>query len=826
MRAPGGGGALGVGIVVVSHSRALATAAVALAGEMVHGAEPRIAVAAGLDEATFGTDAVEIAAAIERVDSEAGVVVLMDLGSAVLSAEFALDLLPDDAVRRRVLLCPAPLVEGLVVAAVAAAGGASRQEVADEARSALLAKAAHLAPEAPAPAADPTGEAGSSATFTVANMHGLHARPSARLVAEVRRLDAAVTLRNLTTGGDPVPAASLSRVATLGALQGHVVEVTASGRQAGLALDHVLALAARRFDETDDAAAEPEAAPAGEPRPASPGIGIGPVRRLTSPVAVPDEAPAGPPAGEWRRLVEAIAEARRDIERLRTAAAQRGGAEAARIFEAHLLLLDDGELLGPVRATIDAGSAAPAAWATAVAAVAEQWAALPDPYLRARVADVRAVGEQVLRALAGESAAAPVAVDGVLVADDLTPGQAAVLDPATVRAVVLAGGSPASHASILIRSLGIPAVCGAGSAVLDLAEGTPVVVDGTTGRVVVAPDPSTLAAYQDRAARAGEQRAREAADAARPAVTADGVLVEVAANLASAAEARTAAAAGADGAGLIRTELVFLDRDRPPTADEQEREYRAMAAAFGGAFGGRPITIRTLDVGGDKPLPYLPQPAEANPYLGLRGLRLSLTRPELLTEQLAAICRVAREAPVKVMFPMVSTVDELRAARRLLDSVCPPPGLRVGIMVEVPAAALSIDAFLPHVDFVSIGTNDLTQYTLAAERGNAAVAELADPLDPAVLRLIAEVGRRAAGRVPVSVCGEVAADPLAVPVLLGAGVTELSVAVAAVPAVKAAVRALDLRDCVDLAKRCLEATSAAEVRRLAAEFGHPARGEP
>ena len=187
---------------------------------------------------------------------------------------------------------------------------------------------------------------------------------------------------------------------------------------------------------------------------------------------------------------------------------------------------------------------------------------------------------------------------------------------------------------------------------------------------------------------------------------------------------------------------------------------------------------------------------------------------------------MAGTAPVKVMFPMVSTVDELLAARRLLDSVGCPQNLRVGIMVEVPAAALSIDAFLPHLDFVSIGTNDLTQYTLAAERGNPAVAELADPLDPAVLRLIAEVGRRAAGRVPVSVCGEVAADPLAVPLLLGAGVTELSVAVSAVPAVKAAVRALDLRDCIDLAKRCLEATSAAEVRRLAAEFGQPARGEP
>src|SRR6185369_5011536 len=260
--------------------------------------------------------------------------------------------------------------------------------------------------------------------------------------------------------------------------------------------------------------------------------------------------------------------------------------------------------------------------------------------------------------------------------------------------------------------------------------------------------------------------------------------------------------------------------------DEQQQEYAAISAALGG----RRTTVRSLDVGGDKPLPYLVVPREANPFLGLRGLRLGLDRPALLHDQLVALCRVARQAPVDVMFPMVSTVRELLAAREILAEAAGPDGvpagLRVGMMVEVPAAALKIESFLPHLDFVSIGTNDLTQYTLAAERGNPAVASLSDPLDPAVLRLIAEVGRRAAGRVPVSVCGEVAASPLALPLLLGAGVTELSVAVSAVPEVKAAVRALDLRDCIDLAKRCLEATSAAEVRRLATEFGQPARGEP
>jgi phosphocarrier protein FPr len=281
-----------------------------------------------------------------------------------------------------------------------------------------------------------------------------------------------------------------------------------------------------------------------------------------------------------------------------------------------------------------------------------------------------------------------------------------------------------------------------------------------------------------------------------------------------------AADVGADGAGLIRTELMFLGRTEPPSVTEQERDYRAIADAFEG----RPITIRTLDIGGDKSLPYVQQAAEANPYLGRRGIRLSLARPDLLADQLRAICRVARAAPVNVMFPMVSTLDELLRAKAVLAEAAGdggiPTQLRVGIMVEVPAAALKIAAFLPHVDFVSIGSNDLTQYTLAAERGNPSVAGLADPLDPGVLRLIAEVGREAATTgVPVAVCGEMAADEAAIPLLLGMGVTELSVSPQAVPAVKAAVRCLDVQECVALADRALVAAGADEVRSLVAAAG-------
>jgi phosphocarrier protein FPr len=289
--------------------------------------------------------------------------------------------------------------------------------------------------------------------------------------------------------------------------------------------------------------------------------------------------------------------------------------------------------------------------------------------------------------------------------------------------------------------------------------------------------------------------------------------VHVAANVGSIDDAAAATAHGADLAGLVRTEFLFLGRDDAPSIDEQQAAYRSVAEALGG----RRAVIRTLDVGGDKPLPYIDQPVEANPFLGLRGLRLALARPELLRDQLAAISRVALDHPVSVMFPMVSHVDELLAARRLLDEVGRPAsnGFEVGMMIEVPAAALKAAAFIPHVDFVSIGTNDLTQYALAAERGNEAVAAAADPLDPGVLRLIDAVCRAASGSsVRVAVCGEVAADPTAVPLLLGLGVDELSVGPYSVPTIKQSVRGQSIAGCRELARRALSLPSAEEVRAL------------
>ncbi|HWO24634.1 MAG TPA: phosphoenolpyruvate--protein phosphotransferase [Kofleriaceae bacterium] len=848
-----------VGLVVVSHSRALAHAAVALAQEMVRGQQVTIAVAAGLDETTFGTDATQIVDAIAAADQGAGVVVLMDLGSAVLSAELALELVGGDA-RERVVLCPAPLVEGLVMAAVAAAGGAGIAEVAAEAAAALTGKIGHLGaaplapPDAPPDAID-VSKGGLTGTFVVRNPHGLHARPAARLVQEVRRRDARAQIRNRSTGSAWVDAGSLSRLATLGVRSGDEVEIRVSGSQAAETRDCILTLAARNFDEAPAAAAPAPMTPsvaarlptgaspsfdeapaaaaptipgttAHAPIGASPGLGIGPARRARpGPVSIPD-TPAEAPMVEWRRLGEAIAAARRTISQLRTRTARDAGEAEAAIFDAHQLFLDDAALLDAARARIDQGASAASGWSAAVRDLAAEFAALPDPYMRTRAGDVTAVGDQVLRAMLGTSAAASAsramlgtsavapASTGVLIAADLTPAEAAELDPAQTAAVMLAFGGPHGHNVILLRAKGIPVIVGAGPSVLAIPDGTSVVVDGTRGEYVVDPPEDVRAAFQAQVAAVAERQRQARARAQAPALTRDGVAIAVGANIGSVDDARAAAVHGAELAGLVRTEFLFLGRPHAPDVEEQVAIYSQIAESLAG----QRITLRTLDVGGDKPLAFLPAPAEANPFLGVRGIRLSLAHPELLADQLLAMAMVAQRTPVSVMFPMISTLDELLAARRLLDEASTragrgrPAGLQVGMMVEVPAAALKAPVFARHVDFLSIGTNDLTQYALAADRDNDAVAAIHDPFDPGLLHLVRATCQGAAGRASVSVCGELAADAQAVGLLIGLGVDTLSVTPPAIPAVKEAVRAVDTREARRQADEALRADSAAAVR--------------
>ena len=667
--------------------------------------------------------------------------------------------------------------------------------------------------------------------------HGLHARPAARLVQTAGRYDADVTVENVTTGRGPVPARSLNAVATLGVQQGHEIRLVARGPEAAEVVAAVDELAADNFGDPPESGAPPPAPPRERPAEveigpgvvlqglaASPGIVVGPARHAgPAELEIPDHA-AGDRESEVAALHDAIAATRTEIAASREHVAATGAGYESSIFDAHLLFLDDPALVEPAeRAIRDDGVNAAKAWTGAASALRAGWEALDDEYLRERAGDLTAVADQVAAQLLGvDRSAMTLAGPGVLVARDLTPADTAGLDRAVVQGIATAAGGPTSHTAILARALDIPAVVGLGEAVLAMADGTEVVLDGEAGTVVVDPGVDAVAAASRRTAERAGLLARAQARAAEPAVTRDGVTIEVAANLGSPDDARGAVAAGADAVGLFRTEFVFLSSTTSPTEDEQEAAYRAVAERLVG----RPLLARTLDAGSDKPLPFLGQPPEANPALGVRGLRLGLARPEVLSTQLRALLRVAADHPLRIMFPMVAGLDELRSARRLVDQaraelagegVAVPDDLEIGIMVEVPAAALGATSLAGEADFFSIGTNDLSQYTLAADRTNEAVAGLADGLHPAVLRLIGMTcsAAEAHGRW-VGVCGELAGDPAATPVLLGLGVTELSMAPAAIPLVKEAVRVVDLEAARALAAEAVSLDSAAAVRALLA----------
>jgi phosphocarrier protein len=376
------------------------------------------------------------------------------------------------------------------------------------------------------------------------------------------------------------------------------------------------------------------------------------------------------------------------------------------------------------------------------------------------------------------------------------------------------GGGATSHVAILARALGLPAICGLSPRVLSLANGTRVLLDADRGELHTDPDPQRL---QQLEALRQQQRLRQRQDlaqAAQPAVTRDGHHLEVTANIASLAEAEQAMSLGGEGVGLLRSEFLYQDRSHAPSPEEQAETYRAIAQALGPE---RNLVVRTLDVGGDKPLAYVPMDSEANPFLGLRGIRLCLERPELLREQFRAILASAGQARLHIMLPMVSQLAELRQARQLLDDEVRALGLeerpKLGIMIEVPSAALMADRFAPEVDFFSIGTNDLTQYTLAMDRDHPRLASQADSFHPSVLRLIARTVQAAHAHGKwVGVCGALASETLAVPLLLGLGVDELSVSVPLIPAIKARVRELDLSECQALAARIIDLEDAVQVR--------------
>ncbi|MPZ87472.1 MAG: phosphoenolpyruvate--protein phosphotransferase, partial [Nitriliruptorales bacterium] len=588
---------------------------------------------------------------------------------------------------------------------------------------------------------------------------------------------------------------------------GTEVAVSAGGPDAGHAAAAVMRLITDGFGEMEEGPATaagparasrdgaqpatPEGALAGQP--GAPGVGVGPLARLQlQPIAVPDE-PGGDAGQERGRLAEARREVAATLKRGRSPGA--AADPQAGILAAHLELLEDPELDAGIEPGLTAGRSAARAWSDAIEVQRKRLAALPGEVFAQRATDVADVGRQVLAALLGVRQQPQVAAGAIVAADDVVPSLVPALRDARAAGLALGGSSATSHAAVLARGLGLPLVVGLGAALDTVAEGTPALLDGGRGLLLLDPAEEVVRAAQraQREARAAHEQAR--AEAAAPAVTPDGTAITVAANVASLAEARAAVEEGADEVGLLRTELTFLDREGLPGEDEQVEALTGILETLHP----RPVIVRTLDVGGDKPAPALGLDPVRNGFLGQRGLRLSLAWPELFHTQLRAILRAARGHRVRLMFPLVSTVTEVRGAKRRLAEArasLEADGLgfgeieQVGIMVEVPAAALAADHLAPEADFFSIGSNDLLQYVMAADRTLAEVSALRDPRHPALLRLVAMTCRAAAatGRW-VGVCGEIAGDRELARLLIGLGVTELSMAPRSIPAVKAMIRA-------------------------------------
>lgn len=552
---------------------------------------------------------------------------------------------------------------------------------------------------------------------------------------------------------------------------------------------------------------------------------------------------------ELERFRAAVAESRRQLEVVVERAERETGEETAAIFRAHLLFLDDPAIVETVEERIRGDRrSAEAIVAEVIAEQAATLAALTDAYFAARAADVRDVGERIVRNLlnpagtsgprvggAGAGAGAAAGMGGgsgagaggphVLFAHDLAPSDTAQLDRHAVLAFVTETGGPTSHTAIMARALGIPAVVGTGDLLSRVREGETVVVDGGEGSVVFSPEPGLLADYRRRADDAAARRRERGRLKDLPAQTTDGRRIELAVNIGHPREAGPALEHGPDGVGLYRTEFLFLDRSTLPGEDEQFEAYRAVAEAFGG----RPVIIRTLDIGGDKEVPALGLERETNPFLGWRAIRISLQRRDLFRTQLRALWRAAAHGHILVMFPMVATVDEvrqakaaLRAAREELAAEGKPCGEKVpvGIMVETPAAAVAADILAREVDFFSLGTNDLIQYTLAADRVNEKVAYLYDPFHPAVLRLIARTVEAAhAAGIWCGLCGEMAGMVEAAPFLVGIGLDELSMNAPSVPLVKEAIRGMPAARAAELARKALDAESGAMAREVLAGKG-------
>ena len=827
-----------VGLVLVSHSRRLAEAAVDLIKRTIGPDIPMTAAGGvGDDRSQLGTDALDIQEAILKVRSSDGVLILMDMGSAILSAETAKELVSFE-MTDPLVLCSAPLVEGSIAAAVQIQIGSALNEVTAAAQQGLAPKQEQLDDTAPSSeqASDeqkliPTERI--ELAVTVRNEHGLHLRPAAKLIKALAPFKATVQIENLSAKRGPIAAKSLVDLARLQVRQGDQVRFSISGLDQEAAISAINGLVQTNFG--DNAAPAAQAPPAAaspttdQPFPVSAGIAIGhPIflEQLEPPIpsyVVPDESAA---KIEFEKLQGALNRAEKAFtsrfERLRTTL----DPETVSILEAQRLILTDQTIISEVQKRIhDQYENAAQAWHTVLTGLAAEQESVSDEYLRARAADFREIRSLVLTELQEETEKMVLPDNGanaVLVCDELTPSLADTIGSTAIQGVLQLHGGATSHGAILARALRLPSIGGAASAIDQIRRAAYVAFDGEKGTLWIEPSPEVRATIE--ATQAASRSAFEVAlsQSREPAKTKDGLVINIAANAGSKEDVAAAVRYGADSIGLFRSEFLFQKFHQVPSEEEQLSAYQDALSSFGS----RVVTLRLLDIGGDKPLPFLTVPHEANPFLGVRGIRLLFQNPQFLRSHLRAVLRLAASYQIRILVPMVTDQSELVHLRKLfgklhheltsekLSHTWPAP---IGAMIETPSAAILAGQIATECDFLSFGTNDLTQYVLCAERGNPALNLYADALHPAVLRICQPAIEAARNRsISVSVCGEIGSDPEAVPILLGLGLRDLSVTAAAVPNIKALVRELDVAQIATrLAARFSNFQTAEEVREFA-----------
>lgn len=820
-----------IGLVLVSHSRKLAQSLVDFVREMNPNSIPIVAAGGvGKNYEELGTDATDILEAINSVYSDDGVIILLDMGSAILSTELALDFL-ESSVAQKIKICSAPLVEGSISAAVQISLNMDIETVCQEALESLQGKQSHLQKDT-----DKNLETGTKVTnteeqnkvekiLTINNLHGLHARPAAKFVQMAGEFLSHITVKNLTKNKGPVNARSLNKLAALEILYENQILVSAFGDDAAEAITALTQLNENNYGESSKVSLEPvtKRKRADGKFSISEGYAIGRAKLNNKKEDVMKEEIIEQPELEIKKITEALSESKNkismDIENLQNILKK----EEIEIFEAHKVLLDDPDIIEQTILLIkNQKYSAQYAWKKTIEKVVKKYQNLKDEYLQIRANDIQDIGRRVLDQMQGITSILEInSQEPVILFDrELTPTQVISLDSEKVIGIVTELGSTTSHAAILIRAIGIPALCGF-DRLSEIKEQQKIILDGFTGELFIEPTKDVEKKYKQKFEKWKETQRQQLITARQPATTKDSYDIEVLANVSSIREAELATKSGADGIGLFRTEFLFFERNHPPTEEEQYNTFCKVAKILGAK---KPITLRTFDLGGDKILPYLVFEKEENPFLGVRGIRLYDKFPKLFNEHIRAILRAATFYNFQIMLPMISQVEEFLKIKEVItdihldlekNNITHKWPIKIGVMIETPSAVIIAKELAQVADFFSIGTNDLTQYTMAAERGNTSLESYSDSLHPSILRSIKNTVEAAQDtNIPLSICGEMASELVAIPLLLGLGIKKISIVSSKIPAIKERIRKINTQEEIDKNKKILLLENSREVRNF------------